>query len=163
MLMAPTTGAWMLADLNRLPDDGKQVRTHGWGTVRDADAIPRARGAGVRASQHHRAVGECSTAGKGVYSERGHSHLGVGKQRTIRISKSEADDVVADTEMTWHPTGASVALVIDVNEYVRAALGGRDNFTSHRQVHPALAEWQARATWDQSDQPHDAARAHRAQ
>lgn len=43
--------------------------------------------------------------------------------RTIRVIKSNADDATANLHLTWHPPGASSALVIDVAEFFRAVLG----------------------------------------
>ena len=43
--------------------------------------------------------------------------------RTIVVISRDADDVTADTQLTWHPTGAESALVIDVAEYFRSVLG----------------------------------------
>lgn len=46
-----------------------------------------------------------------------------GERRTIRVIKPHSEDVVADTQLTWQPTEATVALVIDVVGYFRTALG----------------------------------------
>lgn len=46
-----------------------------------------------------------------------------GKQRTIRIVKLHANDVVADHKLTWHPTEANAPLVIDIAKYFNDALG----------------------------------------
>ena len=43
--------------------------------------------------------------------------------RTIAVVTPSAKDVIADTQLTWHPSGASTALVIDVADYFRSVLG----------------------------------------
>ncbi|MEO7362765.1 MAG: Uma2 family endonuclease [Gemmatimonadaceae bacterium] len=43
--------------------------------------------------------------------------------RTVDVVTPNADDVVVDTQLTWHPNGASSALDIDVAEYFRSVLG----------------------------------------
>ncbi|MBL0170555.1 MAG: Uma2 family endonuclease [Gemmatimonadaceae bacterium] len=46
-----------------------------------------------------------------------------GERRTILVVAPNADDVVADRELVWQPTGANAALIIDVAAYFHEALG----------------------------------------
>ena len=48
-----------------------------------------------------------------------------GDARTIRVIRSGAGDVVAESTLTWHPSGASEPLTIDVAQYFHDALGPR--------------------------------------
>ena len=45
-----------------------------------------------------------------------------GERRAIRVVVPDGDDVVAEHELVWQPTGASAALTIDVAAYFREAL-----------------------------------------
>lgn len=46
-----------------------------------------------------------------------------GAQRTIRVVKSNAADIVAKQELMWHPAGAAAPLTIDVAKYFHDAIG----------------------------------------
>jgi Uma2 family endonuclease len=46
-----------------------------------------------------------------------------GDARTIRLVRSGAEDLVASETLTWHPTGASAPLTLDVRAMFREALG----------------------------------------
>ena len=46
-----------------------------------------------------------------------------GRQRTIRIVRSDHDDVLAAESLAWHPPGAAAPLVVDVQKFCREALG----------------------------------------
>lgn len=48
--------------------------------------------------------------------------------RTIRVITANGDDVTVSTQFTWHPTGASNAILIDVAEFFRTVL---DRSTRH--------------------------------
>jgi len=43
--------------------------------------------------------------------------------RTIDVISPNAEDVIVETRLTWHPTAASAALKIDVAEYFHSVLG----------------------------------------
>ena len=46
-----------------------------------------------------------------------------GTLRAIRVVRPDAEDVLVEQELVWHPVGASEALVVDIPAYFRAALG----------------------------------------
>ena len=183
MLMAQATGAWTLADLDRLPDDGntyelidgelfvtpapspvhevlatalrelldQYVREEGLGRAYMAKSVIQTEGSQVEPDLMVRKTPrilpekwpEMPTPVlvvevlSGITRRRDHVEKrafylrnGVAEywivnrwDRTIVVISRDADDVIAETHFTWHPTGAKSALVIDVAEYFRSVLG----------------------------------------
>jgi len=183
MLMAQATGAWTLADLDRLPGDGNRyelidgelfvtpapapahevlatalrelldpyVRKERLGSVYMAKSVIQTEGSQaepdlmVRKTPrilpekwpempipiHVVEVLSAITRRRDHVEKRAfYLRNGVAEywmvnrwDRTIHVVTPNAEDVEADRLLTWHPRGASTALVIDVAEYFRSALG----------------------------------------
>lgn len=184
MLMAQKTGAWTLAELDRLPDDGNRyevvdgelfvtpvpspahellalelhsfidpyVRAERVGRAFMANSAIRAAGSELVPDLTVRKATPIPPPAKweqmpipflvvevispstwrrdheqkrAFYLRNGVAEYWIvdGQERTIRVVTSAADDTVATHQLLWHPSGASTALVIDVQAYFRAVLG----------------------------------------
>ena len=183
MLMAQATGAWTLADLDRLPDDGNRYELIDGELFVTPAPSPRHEGLAMRLRMILEPYVVAEKLGhvytpksviqiegsqvepdllvrqtprilpeewpemptpilvievlSGITRRRDHVEKrafyvrnGVAEywivnrwDRTISVVTPNAADVIVGAQLTWHPTGAESALVIDVAEYFRWVLG----------------------------------------
>ena len=183
MVMAQTTGAWTLAELYRLPDDGNKyevvdgelfvtpapspgherlaskllaillpyVLRHQLGEVYTPRFVVRTEDSEVEPDLMVRPATTTlpetweemptpllvvetlsNTTRRRDREQKREFYLRIGVaeywivdrfSRTIQIVRTDVDDLVTDSKLVWHPTGATEALHIDVAAYFLAALG----------------------------------------
>ncbi len=183
MLMAQTTGAWTLAELDRLPDDGNRyelvdgelfvtpapspghemlaaelllilvpyVISHNLGRVHTPRAVVRQQGSQVEPDMMVRPatpalpqtwaemptpllvveiLSQTTRRRDHVQKRAFYLRLGVAEywivdrfERTIRVIRPDADDVLCNAKLAWFPAGATEPLQMDVAALFFAALG----------------------------------------
>ena len=132
MLTGLSTSAWTLAQLDRLPDDGNKYELiDGELFVTPVPSPAHERLSAVL----NRLLGPYVWAQRlgYVYTPRAVVRTNGSEvepdlmrwSQTICVVRRDADDLVAETELEWHPEGASESLRIEIAAYFDEALGPR--------------------------------------